>query len=130
MNAGIKLVAKVFVGLQQDLEEAREVFFAEDRCSAFQSRTLIRRRRDQIGVGATNASDEQVADVANRLTAEVLKVAAFFLKAVDESECAISRSGCDGVNELFERVFGNDTEELANFFCGNGVAAIGARLLQ
>ena len=29
MNARIELAAKVFVGLQQDLEEAREVFFSE-----------------------------------------------------------------------------------------------------
>lgn len=130
MNARIEFATEVFVGLQQDLEETREVLFTEEGRRALQCGALVRCGCDQIGIRARDASDENVADVTNRLAAEVLEVAAFFLKAVDESESAVSRAGGNGVDEFFERIFGNDSEKFANLFGGNGVAAVGARLFK
>src|SRR5580704_7023492 len=105
MDARIEFAAQVFVGLQKNLEEAREVFFGEKRGGTFERGTLIGRRGDQIGICAADAGDEQVAEMANRFAAEVLEVAAFLLKAVNEGESAVGRAGSDCVDEFFERVF-------------------------
>ena len=130
MNSRVQLAAEIFVGLQQDLKEAREVFFGEKGGSAFERGSLIGSRGDQIGIGAADASDKQIAKVANRFATEVLKVTAFFLKAVNERKGAIGRASSNGIYKFFERVFGNDTEKFANFLRRNRVAAIGARLLE
>ena len=90
MNARVELATEIFVGLQQDLEKAREVFFREQRGCAFERGALIGSRGDQIGISAADASHEQVAEVANRFATEVLQVAAFFLKAVNEGKGAVS----------------------------------------
>src|SRR5579862_8416366 len=130
MHARVGLAPQVVVGLQKNVEEAGKVFFAELRCGLGERRALLGRSGDQIRIGAANARDQQVAHVSNRFAAEVLEVAAFFLKGVDKTKGAVGRAGGDGFHQFVQRIFGNHAEQFAYFLVGNVVAAIGARLFE
>src|SRR5439155_24656037 len=89
MNARIRLAAKIVIGLQQSVEKAREVLFAELRRCFRKRQPLVRGRRDQFRIRTANSRNQKVAHVANCFTAKVLKVAAFFLESVDKAQGAI-----------------------------------------
>jgi hypothetical protein len=89
MNARIGLAAKIVIRLQQNAEKSCEVFFAELRGRFRERGSLVRRRRDQFRMRAANSRNQKVAHVANCFTAEVLKVAAFFLEGMNKAQRAI-----------------------------------------
>ena len=130
MDPRIGLVSQVVVGLKEDLEEARQVFFGKLGGGAFECGTLIGSRGDQVGIGAADPRDQQIAHVTNRFTAEVLKIAAFFLKGVNEREGAVGRAGSDGFDEFLKSIVGDDAKEFANFSGADVIAAVGAHLLE
>src|SRR2546423_11206539 len=89
MYASVEFAAQIVVGLQQDLEAARQVFFGELLGGAGESGTLIGSCRDQFGIGSAHPGDQQVPHVPDGFAAEMLQIAAFPLKRVDESERAV-----------------------------------------
>src|ERR1700749_3284932 len=111
MDARIQLVPKIAVCLQEDLEETRQVFFAEEFGGLCKSRPLLGRGGNEIGVCPADTHDQEVTNMADSLAAEVLQISAFFLKRVYEPERALRGLFGDGLNELIERVLRNDTEE-------------------
>ena len=90
----------------KNLEEAREVFFAELRGGFRQRGTLIGSGGDQIGIRAADASDQKIAHVANRFAAEMLEVVAFVLESVNQSKRAVGGSGCDGFDKFVQESSG------------------------
>ena len=89
MQARVGLPAKIVVGMQQNLEKAREVFLAEKFGGLFQSRTLVRGRGNQLGIRSADARDEQVAEMADRFAAEMLQVLSVREQSVHEREYAL-----------------------------------------
>ena len=130
MHAGIGLAAQIIIGLQEDLEKSREIFFTELRSRFGEGRALIRGRGDQIRIRAAHARDQKVADVADGFAAEMLEVASIFLKGVHEAESAVRRTFRDGRDKFVERIFRNDAEKFANLLVRDDIAAIGSRLLE
>ena len=61
------------------------------KCAACsrETRALVYRRGDEIGIGAANARDEQIAEMANRFAAEVLQVLPVGDQPMDEPERAL-----------------------------------------
>ena len=98
MHARVGLAPEIVVSLQQNVEKSCEVFFAEERGRFCKRGTLIGSSSNQIGIRAANASNQEIAYVANRFAAEVLQVAAFFLKGVDETERAVRGTSGDGLD--------------------------------
>jgi len=88
VDTRIHLAANVIVGLQENLEIARKVFFSKERGGLREARPLIGSGGDEVGIGSADTRDQEIAHVANRFAAEVLKVAAFPLEAMDEAEGA------------------------------------------
>src|SRR5713226_9513096 len=85
----IWLVPQILIGLQKNIEESRQVLFAELRGGFRKRGPLVGSRRNQVRFRAANPRNQEVAHVSNRLTTKMLQVAAFFLKGVDESERAV-----------------------------------------
>ena len=67
VQARIGLAPQVVIGREQDIEKARQVFFAEFCGLLGQARTFVGGRGDQIRIGAADARHEQIAEMANRL---------------------------------------------------------------
>src|SRR5204862_2240613 len=130
MHARVGLAAEIVVSLQQNVEKSREVFFAEERGRFCKRGTLIGSSSNQIGIRAANASNQEIAYVANCFTAEMLQVAAFFLKGVYKTERAVRGPSSNSFHQFVQRVFGNNTEKFAHFFVGNIFAAISASLFE
>ena len=65
---------KFRIGRKQSIGEAREIFLAKPRSLLRKARTLVLWRGDQVGFGAADAGDQQIAKMANRLAAEMLQI--------------------------------------------------------
>ncbi len=130
MHARIGLSPQIVICLQQDLEKASKVFFAELRRRVRERGLLIRRGGNQIRIPAANARNQQIAYVPDGFAAEMLKVAAVLLKGVHEAEGAVRRAFRDGGNQFVERIFRHNAQKFAHLFIRNDVAAISSRLFQ
>ena len=98
MHARVGFAAQIVVGLQKNIEKPGEIFFAELGGGFGQRGTLIGSGRDQFRIRSADASDQQIAHVANRFAAKMLQVAAFFLKSVNESKGTVRGPGSDGLD--------------------------------
>src|SRR5258707_5922325 len=100
MHARIWFSPQIFVGLQEDLKTACEVFFAEERRGLCQCGALVRRGGNHFRVRAAGPRDQEIAHVPHGLAAEVLQVAAFFLEGVHQAESAVCRAFRDCADEF------------------------------
>ena len=66
----------------------------------------------------------------DRLAAKMLKVAAFFLKAMHQRQRAIRGAFGNRPDKFVERILRNDAEQFAHFIVRDRVAAVCPRLLQ
>ena len=130
MHARIWLSPQIVICLQQDLEKASEVFFAELRRRVRERGLLVRRGGNQIRIRAANARNQQVAHVPDGFAAEMLKVAAVLLKGVHEAEGAVRRAFRDGGHKFVEGIFRHNAQKFAHLFIRDDVAAISSRLFQ
>ena len=73
MQPRVRRSAQLGVRHQQGIEEARQIFFAESHGLFSQARPFILRRRHHFGVRAANTRHQQIAEMANRFTAEMLQ---------------------------------------------------------
>ena len=92
MHSRIRLAAQVIIGLQQNLKKSREVLFAKERRSFRQRRTLVCGCRNQIRIRSAHLGNQQIPYVPNRFTAEMLQVAPFLLKRVDQPQRPVGRA--------------------------------------
>ena len=130
MHARIGLPPQIVIRLQQNLKEPRQVFLAEQRRGFRDRRPLIRCCGNQLRIRAAHSRDQEVAHVPDRFAAEVLQIAASFLKRMHESQCAVGRTGRNRSNEFLQRVFRHHAQKCPHLVIGNRVAAIRPRLLQ
>ncbi len=107
MHSRIRFPSQVFIGLQKNIEKSRQVFFAELRRRFRQCRPLVRRRCNQIRIRTANPRNQQIANMANRLAAKMLQVAAFLLKHVNQSQRAIRRACRNRVHQFVQCIFRN-----------------------
>jgi len=130
MQSRIGLAAQVVVGGDEDIEEAREIFFAESSGLRGQARTLILRGSDKVGIGPAHAGDEQIATMANCLTAEMLKILAVGDQAMNQTEGAFGGLRFDSGDEFVECALGDDAEKFADVSIRDRVARVGDCLLE
>src|SRR4029077_8944834 len=100
MQARVGMAAKVVVCCEQDIEEAREIFFAELRGLLRQARALVFRRGDELRFRAADTCDEQIAEMANRFAAEVLEILPVGNQAMDQRKRPLRRLRGDGGDEI------------------------------
>ena len=84
MQPRIGLATQIVIRGQQNIEKACEVFFAELSGVFRQSRALIGGRRDKFGIRTSYARQQQVAEVADGLAAEMLQVLSLGDEAMHE----------------------------------------------
>ena len=77
MQPRIGFAAQIVVGVQQNLKESRQVFFAERGRSMRQARALIGGRGNQIGIGSANPRDQKIAEMADGFAAKMLQILSF-----------------------------------------------------
>jgi hypothetical protein len=130
MKPRIGLAAQVIVGGEKDLEKSREIFFRETSRLLGEAGAFVGRSGDEIGIGAADASDEQISEMANRFAAEVLEVLPVGDEAMDEAEGALGGLSRDRFDELVEDAFGDDAEKFADLRVGDFVTRVGNRLLE
>ena len=130
MQARIGLAAQVLVRGKKDLEKSSEIFFCEASGLLGEAGALVGRRGDEIGIGAADASDEQIPEMANRFAAEVLEVLPVGDEAMDEAEGALGGLSRNCFNELVKDAFGDDPEKFADLRVGNFVARVCYGLLE
>lgn len=130
MKPRIGLAAQVIVGGKKDLEKSREIFFRETSRLLGEAGAFVGRSGDEIGIGAADASDEQISEMANRFAAEVLEVLPVGDEAMDEAEGALGGLSRDRFDELVEDAFGDDAEKFADLRVGDFVTRVGNRLLE
>ncbi len=66
----------------------------------------------------------------DRLSAEMLQIAAFLLKRVHQAQRAVGRCCSDGLNQLFQHILRHYAEQIPNLFVGDRIAAVRPRLFQ
>ena len=130
MQARIGLAAQVVVGGEKDLEESREIFFRETSGLLGETGAFVGRCGDEIGIGAADASDKQIPEMANRFAAEVLEVLPVGNEAMDEAESALGGLSGDRFDEFVENAFGDDAEKFADLRVGDFVAGVCDGLLE
>ena len=130
MQPRIRLAAQVVVGSEKDLEKSREIFFCKTSGLLGEAGALVGRCGDEIGIGAANASDKQIPEMANCFAAEVLEVLPVGNEAMDEAESAFGGLSGDRFDEFVENAFGDDAEKFADLRVGDFVTRVGNRLLE
>jgi len=81
----VGLAAQVVVGGKKELEKSSEVLFRESSGLFGEAGAFVGRCGDEIGIGAANAGDKQIPEMANRFAAEVLEVLPVGDEAMDEA---------------------------------------------
>ncbi len=123
-------MAHVVIGLQQNLEAAREIFFAESGGRARQLRFLVRRRGNQIGIYSAYPRDQQVAKMADGLAAELLQVLPFGEQLVHQSQHALGGTGFDRGHQFSEHLAAGESKQFAHLRFANLFATIRAGLFE
>ena len=95
-----------------------------------EARPLVGRSGDEIGIGAADSRDEQIAEVANRFPAEVLEILPVGDEAMDEAKGAFGGLACDRFDEFVENAFSYDAKKFADLRVGNFVAGVSDGLLE
>ena len=113
MKPRVGPAAQIVVSGEQQIEEAREIFFGKARSLFGETRALVHRRGDKIGIGAANARDQKIAQMANRFAAEMLEILAVGDEPVNQAERAFSGLRRNGINQVVEDAFGYDAEQFA-----------------
>ena len=124
MQARIGLAAQVVVGSEKDLKESGEIFFRETSGLLGETGAFVGRCGDEIGIGAANAGDKQIPEMANCFAAEVLEVLPVGNEAMDEAESALGGLSGDRFDEFVENTFGDDAEKFADLRVGDFVAGV------
>ena len=130
MQARGWILAHRVVGRHQNLEEAVQIFFAKVLRGSRDGRPLIGRRSNQIRIGAAHARDEQVAHMADRFAAEVLKVVTFGDQRVHQGQHAFARAFAHRGHQLIENFFAHHAKQLAHLRVCNVTSAVDDGLFE
>ena len=84
VQARIGFASQLVVGHQQNIEKARKVFFAEERRVLRQPGAFVCRRSDELRIRPANTGHQQIAEVADRFPAKVLKILSISDESVDQ----------------------------------------------
>lgn len=114
MQARIGLAAKVVIRREQNVEKAREILFAELRGLSGKAWAFVGGCGDQIRLRAANAHDQQIAEVTDRLSAEMLEVLSIGDQPMNQAERAFGRLSGDCFDKLIENAFGYYAQKFAD----------------
>ena len=131
MQARVGLAAQIVVRVQQNLEKTREIFFAERAAAARDAGADRPGAAINSESGAADARDQQIAEMADGLAAEMLQILSFGEQSMNQSQSTrVGGSRFDRAGQFVQDFLGDDAEKFAHLRVGNVVAAVGARLLQ
>jgi hypothetical protein len=130
MQARIGLATDIVFRVEQDLEETSEVLFAELCGGLREVFVFFWRSRDQIGIGAADAGDEKIAEVADSFAAELLKILPFGEQLMNEGKDTRRGTFGDGRRQLVHDAAGDDAQDFADLILRDAIAAIRQGLFQ
>ena len=119
MQPLIGLAAQIVIRVQENLKEARQVFFAERFRRPLDWWALIGGCGDQIGVGSANARDQQVPEMADSLAAEMLQVLPLREKSMYQGKHAFGGALFDRAGQLVQNFSRHHAQQFAHLRVGD-----------
>src|ERR1019366_7388053 len=100
----LQRVLQILEEIERELQVARQVLFGEPFGDGGQLVALRRAGRHQARIGARHPGDQQIAEVARQLAAEMLQVLSVALQLVDHFQHAPRIAGGERERDLLEQI--------------------------